>query len=339
MSVKPDNRISELDALRGIAAVMVVFFHYTKGNPKSFYEITIGVTGVDLFFIISGFVILLTLERTKSARHFIVSRLSRLYPTYWACLLITTISLRPFGIHVHLSKLIINTTMVQRVFNENNVDPSYWTMYIEMLFYILMLLVFMVGLLKRIEIIGAILLLPVLIYNFLPMLMPRVYSFIHDYIPLVAHLPLFISGIVFYKIKFNKLTIARLLLLLTCFAIQIALYDNGGYSWKYIEISRYVVMLCIYYALFGLYVTNRLTFMVNRVTVFFGTISYSLYLIHQYIGTKILIPHLNKLLSFQPALFISFLIITLLAYLINKFIEKPSASYLKKRLLTNKANL
>jgi peptidoglycan/LPS O-acetylase OafA/YrhL len=331
MNGTKQSRITELDALRGIAAVMVVLFHYAKGRPESKFQIPIGVTGVDLFFIISGFVILLTLERTKTARQFIISRFSRLYPTYWACLFITTISLRLFGSHVHLPRLIANTTMFQQIFNERSVDPSYWTMYVEMLFYILMLLVYVSGMLKRVELVGTLLLIPVVLYNFMQPVVPQLYKFIHDYIPLIAHFPLFLSGIIFYKIKFDRISSSRIVLLIACFAIQLALYDNGGYSWKYLDFPRYIMMLCIYYAMFALYVTNKLSFIVNRVTVFFGTISYSLYLIHQSIGTHILIPCLSTVLNFHLALILSFAIITLVAYFINKYIEKPSASYLKKR--------
>ena len=74
-------RVVELDALRGLAALAVVAFHYTThyGNevghlgdmPVSF---DFGNYGVELFFLISGFVIFMTLERTRTAMDFVVSR-------------------------------------------------------------------------------------------------------------------------------------------------------------------------------------------------------------------------------------------------------------------------
>ena len=51
------DRDNVLDALRGIAAVMVVMFHLTIASGEPNYGLHLGVTGVDLFFIISGFVI------------------------------------------------------------------------------------------------------------------------------------------------------------------------------------------------------------------------------------------------------------------------------------------
>lgn len=48
------NRIKELDSLRGIAALMVVLFHYNSMlKEKAFFLLKLGVTGVDLFFMIS----------------------------------------------------------------------------------------------------------------------------------------------------------------------------------------------------------------------------------------------------------------------------------------------
>ena len=92
----PSARVVELDALRGIAAVAVVAYHYTTryaeqighagGLPLS---IAFGNYGVQLFFLISGFVIFMTLERTRSAMDFVVSRFSRLFPAYWAAMAIT----------------------------------------------------------------------------------------------------------------------------------------------------------------------------------------------------------------------------------------------------------
>jgi peptidoglycan/LPS O-acetylase OafA/YrhL len=156
------KRIFELDALRGIAALFVVLFHFTMGRKEGDYGFKFGVTGVDLFFLISGFVILLTLEKTKTWKEFVVNRFSRLYPTYWACVTITTITIL---IHLGFANNLLfktlpdyfaNLTMFQLYFRRGDIDGSYWTMIIEMLFYIYMLLVFVFKKLKHIELISII---------------------------------------------------------------------------------------------------------------------------------------------------------------------------------------
>src|SRR5262250_3203475 len=78
----PKSRLEELDVLRGLAALAVVVFHYSGHATRYFtgfpFHFTVGLHGVELFFVISGFVIFMTLERTARLRDFAVSRFSRL---------------------------------------------------------------------------------------------------------------------------------------------------------------------------------------------------------------------------------------------------------------------
>ena len=88
------KRFHELDALRGIAALMVVFFHFTIGRAEAKLGFKLGTTGVDLFFIISGFVIFMSLSKVKSSLDFVINRVSRLYPTYWVSVTFTFILIK-----------------------------------------------------------------------------------------------------------------------------------------------------------------------------------------------------------------------------------------------------
>ena len=99
------KRIQELDALRGIAAMMVVLYHYTTRYDQLYehsvslpFSFSYGTFFVQLFFIISGFVIFLTLDQTKNSLDFVVSRISRLYPAYWTAIVITFLSVQAFGL-------------------------------------------------------------------------------------------------------------------------------------------------------------------------------------------------------------------------------------------------
>ena len=77
------GRLVELDALRGIAAVVVVLYHLTYWNDaagQAPFSVFWGHYGVELFFIISGFVIFMTLAQARDLRAFAVSRVARLYP-------------------------------------------------------------------------------------------------------------------------------------------------------------------------------------------------------------------------------------------------------------------
>jgi peptidoglycan/LPS O-acetylase OafA/YrhL len=86
----------ELNALRGFAAFAVMLFHYTSRYGQLYgyndllpFHMSWGQYGVQLFFLISGFVIFMTLGRTRQPINFVVGRFSRLYPTYWAGVIAT----------------------------------------------------------------------------------------------------------------------------------------------------------------------------------------------------------------------------------------------------------
>ena len=99
----PDARVRELDVLRGLAAAAVVLFHYTVrygalyGYPAPpIVRVPTGFYGVEVFFCISGFVIFMTLDRTRRPMDFVVSRVSRLWPAYIVAIAVTFAVVRGF---------------------------------------------------------------------------------------------------------------------------------------------------------------------------------------------------------------------------------------------------
>jgi len=97
------KRLKELDSLRGLTTILVVFYHYTfRYNqlyphnscfPFAFYY---GKYGAQAFFIISGFVIFMSLTKIEKPINFIVHRFIRLYPTFWFCVIFTYIMVSYF---------------------------------------------------------------------------------------------------------------------------------------------------------------------------------------------------------------------------------------------------
>lgn len=96
---RPSARLPELDLLRFIAASTVVIYHFCYTpvvagvvNTTIFGSVhdlaRYGYVGVDLFFVISGFVILMTAAR-RSPRGFLVHRALRLYPSFWVAVGLT----------------------------------------------------------------------------------------------------------------------------------------------------------------------------------------------------------------------------------------------------------
>src|SRR5262249_31791003 len=91
-------RIPELDLLLFTARACVVLFHATHwpSQPTLLTQIfAFGSMGVPLFFMISGFVILMTAQN-RSGIEFINSRVARLYPSFWIAVLLSSLALAVF---------------------------------------------------------------------------------------------------------------------------------------------------------------------------------------------------------------------------------------------------
>ena len=137
------NVIRPIQYLRGIAAMMVVWHHSVEllGNGRGF-----GASGVDLFFVISGFIMVVATDRGVSPGAFLVNRIIRVVPLYWcATLLIVALSLA----HVSFKGEVINLETVTKsllfVPYESPTHPREiwpllvpgWTLNYEMFFYAL----------------------------------------------------------------------------------------------------------------------------------------------------------------------------------------------------------
>lgn len=165
-----EGRLQALDALRGLAALAVVVYHDTLRYPRFMQGLPMhdgaflpginqteaGVVPVLWFFLISGFVITWTIDRSRSAMDFVVGRFSRLYPAYWAALAITVIlqlsSPLP-GAAPTSAQVAVNATMLQEYLGFVNVEGVYWSLAIELLFYAYALALFASGLWRHVHVV------------------------------------------------------------------------------------------------------------------------------------------------------------------------------------------
>jgi peptidoglycan/LPS O-acetylase OafA/YrhL len=156
-----------IDFLRGSAALLVAAFHSqihgvwgypgVEISPDSltyrfiYGQFGVGVFAVALFFIVSGFLIPSTLERpTATVRDFAIRRFFRLYPLYWLSLAAMAVA-SPLVFHnppIPIKQVLWNLTMLQGFAGVPDVIGVYWTLQIEVVFYILCALLFAVGFLK-----------------------------------------------------------------------------------------------------------------------------------------------------------------------------------------------
>ena len=157
----PGPRLHEIDLLRILAAVAVMTYHYlfsayagglsTLRFPHADVVARYGYLGVDLFFTVSGFVVLLS-AWDRTPRSFVVSRAVRLYPAYWIAVTLTAIVSVAFSLGrfpVSLPQYLANLTMFNSLPNIENVDVVYWTLWAEVRFYAMILLLTWIGITRR----------------------------------------------------------------------------------------------------------------------------------------------------------------------------------------------
>ncbi|MBB5179378.1 peptidoglycan/LPS O-acetylase OafA/YrhL [Planomicrobium koreense] len=326
-----NKRFQELDALRGLAALAVVLFHYTTrydelyGHAKMNYlDISHGHLGVNLFFIISGFVIFMTITKTKEANIFAKKRIIRLYPAYIASVIITFMTVALFGLpgrEVSLIDALWNLTMLQSFIpNIEFVDGAYWSLGVEITFYILVGVVLYFGQKKKIVLLSLIWLIGSGIIESLSILFPhRLTSILASY-SITDYTHLFVAGIMFYLVKVSGQK-RHYLILALCLI----------YDYLFMDIySNFFVTL--FFFIFYLLIKEKMVFINIRPLVFLGTISYSFYLVHQNIGYIVINEMEERGLLNEIYLVVPILLTIGIATLLTYYVEKPIVKYFSIRM-------
>jgi peptidoglycan/LPS O-acetylase OafA/YrhL len=149
-----DDRLRALDGLRLVAALMVAGYHYggrdgevvqawgtspRRQFPTLHHVFAYGCLGVQVFFVISGFVICMS-GWGRPLRSFFASRASRLLPSYWAAIItVTAVFALPAVAYktVSPSDALVNLTMLQQPLGVDRVLGVCWTLWAEVRFYAL----------------------------------------------------------------------------------------------------------------------------------------------------------------------------------------------------------
>jgi len=348
-AVRARPRLEVLDGIRFLAALYVVVFHLSAGDRSSwqepsrelfgplFHVASYGWLGVELFFMISGFVICLS-TWGKTFSQFAISRVVRLYPAYWFCVLLTTgvVLVDPSRTHaLPWSQVLENLTMTESWTQAPLVDPSYWTLAIELTFYLLVAvaLVSRGFTYPRVVVFCAVWLVVSLLDN---VIRSSWFSFV--VLPLYA--PFFIAGMVLYLMhRFG----ARLLLwaLLAC-SWGCAMYRldsrTAGQHPSGVTLSYWVsaAMVTVFFAVLTLIALGRLRMLRGRWLVTAGALTYPVYLVHQQIGETIIMSFDQRV---PPWLLLAVVSVAMLvlAWLVQRFIERPLAGRVRAILLSGLA--
>lgn len=327
------NRLQELDSLRGLAALAVLMFHYTTryesqyeyiGQPLASIPNEYAHLGVQLFFIISGFVIFMTLDKTKHPLDFVVSRFSRLYPAYWTCVLLTTGSILLLGLpgkEPTMLQLLVNMTMLQQLFFIKDIDGVYWTLFVEIVFYMSMFVLFVTSQLHRILSILlawlSIAAIDIALDRYAGIRTPYVVEMLLN----LRHIPYFALGIAFYhRRKSASYTPGSLLVIIASIAV--------------VAFSRSLTttIACLSFTLlFHLIVNEKLQFLKIRPLLFLGAISYPLYLLHENIGFAIIRQLSMYNVDINVCIAVATLVSLILATMVTTYVEGPAMRYFRQK--------
>ncbi len=337
------KRINHLDGLRGLAILMVLGFHAFARWPElipygddyaGFFLFQQGWLGVELFFLISGFVILMSLEKCSSLGQFIYKRWIRLFPAMLVATILIYLTAplfinRPSG-EAELLGVIPGLTFMRPSWwsailgvEVRGIETAFWSLYVEFKFYIIVALLFFFFDKKKL-----------------------VFMLFALYVSAVAlHIgtKLFDSTLINSAAQF---AIGLSLQYFGWFAAGSALYifhQNQDKNWFYLGLGMAIIssftatpeisvgsvagalMVSLLFA-FSLINEKIQTLLQSRFLLFVGLISYPLYLIHEN-AMVIMIATMGHLLPSMPPILYPILPITLLmtiAYIIVKYLEPMS---------------
>ena len=348
--------------LRAMAALSVVINHYwgiffvpgvraVIGMPASFVPLQpaytqhvlspgwggflYGAFGVAVFFLISGFVIPISL-RNISTGQFLTRRFFRIYPVYWFCLLIS-IALyficswywsTPLSDRISLPFLAKNIPLVHSAAGLPSLDFVSWSLAVELKFYVVFALVSMLGRSAH-----QVMLLSI---GFLSLCCVVAFFTTHgmNSVPLISYavsdmkfLTFMFLGCLFYYVLHRELSakvaLAYGIVIYALFVTINAFYEPGLFGPL---TKNYTYAL----GLFSLCYLLRARFKANRVIDFLADISFPLYLVHSMIGYVAMSILISTGMAFTLAWMISLGVAVLVAFLVHRYVEVPVNNFGKR---------
>ena len=317
MSNKNYSKLYSLELLRFLAANLVVSYHYL-GFQKN-------IIGVDIFFVISGFVMMYATE--NNTRIFFLRRLIRIIPLYWlmTVLFVTILFFFPnLFLQSYFDLIFLFKSLMFIPFENNGVGPGFghspylfigWTLNYEIFFYLLFQISILISKNSRGSVCILIILLNYYIVNYLNLDNFILLTYTH---PIVFE---FCFGIFIYFIwkLFNDTSNSnRNNLIFSSILILMILFVNLSYNIK--NLLPVIIVACF------LMLKNR--FLKYNFILILGNISYAIYLTHPYIKRV-----LDKTTHFGEInnMAISYISCIIVSYILYVYYEKKIIFFLNKK--------
>jgi peptidoglycan/LPS O-acetylase OafA/YrhL len=332
-----DVEIRKLNMLRGLAALIVVISHFSNSTKwlGTYLGEGAGQLGVMLFFMLSGFLMsYLYLERDCNRFQifkYIVARLSRVIPLF---LLVVCGS---FLVRFYGGEWLYDVESIQVLISHLlfiKGESVLWTIGPEIQFYMIFIFLWWIFAKHEIYLFMLIAIVYMLLFSFdFPRPKGDFFGLPFD-ISLLRGLPYFFSGLIVghlytrfgQPLRFQSgLFVFILLLILILYPkIYLLFFEFRHRMWR--EFSVLIVMATVFSSVLFL-VPDTNSFMANSIGDFLGKISYSMYLLHLPVLWQI-----EKLLieSIEVKLIIFIIATLFVSYVSYRFIELPSARYLRK---------
>jgi peptidoglycan/LPS O-acetylase OafA/YrhL len=332
------TRLPALDLLRIVAAIAVALYHYVTcyPAPADAADATLsavsavtryGYLGVDLFFMISGFVILWS-SINRHALGFSVSRLSRLYPSFWVSITFTSLCIVLLGPLVEgyrpppldARTIAANATMLPTMLGASRIEDVYWTLEIEVRFYALVFVLLLLRQMRNVEpwlhlwlavsIFGLVVKLPWLI----------------RFAVLQPYGAFFIVGCLFFRVLSGGLNWHRGTALLA--AAAACLYVSIGQRAQFITadaVSAWVVpgLILAFFGMFTLLAFRPGESRLPRIAYQLGELTYPLYLTHATMGLlvyRLMRPRIGVALALGATTVLALAV----AWAITRWIDRPA---------------
>ena len=356
---KTVNKIFSLQILRGVAALLIVFAHACHDTSKTtneswlinFYNLQhFGFIGLDLFFIISGFIMILIhgddFLRPKAAGIFLIKRIIRIVPLYWiftifaASLLLVFPELFSKGKMFDFEHLIASLFFFPWYNTNGDIFPVLavgWTLNVEMYFYVVFALTLLLAKKYFLATISFILIFGVLIFNILNVSFPY-FLMIGKPILLEFLIGVYIGYLYRKKIILENPMIWLIISLIVILG-TIFIHVNTVYS----VIFKGVPSAILIYVLLSLEYKFGCKYC-NKYLIILGNASYSIYVTHAffYKGVIKLFGNIEPDLLILLSVFFSILGGIFIYYAIEKpiydFMKIKYSNYLKEKIKQSEVN-
>ncbi|MEP0356776.1 acyltransferase [Paraglaciecola sp.] len=341
-------KIQTIQLLRGYAAVIVVLYHahglITKrasefGAEHIFWLsenpfVKIGVVGVDIFFVLSGFIIFYASRNSSNLVLYAKKRIVRIYPIWFvAIFFMVVIALIPGTSAVFdLQHILYSALLVPHYYDGRLVPflPIGWTLNYEILFYTLFGATLLITKTKRLELITGSIFFLWLISSYLDSRL-AIFKLLEN--PVLFE---FVIGGWLARVYLLGWTVSKkhMLIIVTFALLWLSIFFLSDWLWKLPSLIARAPIAISLFAIAVFYMPIRES-KVHPVFIYLGDASYSIYLFHMFpimvlsgVVSKLTIPFLNEI----PVL-VSWLLITFTSVVFGcltySIIEKRLNRYLK----------